>query len=56
MINEDSHAVDMMIHGLDWLTPAEMVPLHEPSAELTPLDGGYITPMKGYETRVYLVG
>ena len=54
LLNEDGHGVDMMIHGLDWVGPADMKPLYEPSSPLTPLDGGYITPMEPYETRLYL--
>jgi len=56
MINEDSHGVDMFVQGLDWISPEKLVPLNEPSSELTPLDGGIITPMNGYETRLYVAG
>jgi len=33
-----------------------LVPVNEPSADLTPLDGGFITPMRGHEVRLYLAG
>lgn len=56
MINEDSHGVDMFVQGLDWIDPQSLVPLNEPSSELTPLDGGIITPMNGYEMRLYVAG
>ena len=54
MINEDSHAVDMIVHGLDWIEPGDLVPVNAPSSDLTELEGGLITPMAGYETRIYV--
>ncbi|OQB41275.1 MAG: hypothetical protein BWY06_00903 [Candidatus Latescibacteria bacterium ADurb.Bin168] len=56
MINEDAHSVDMHIRGLDDVVRRGLVPVNEPSADLTPLDGGYITPMRGHEVRLYLAG
>ena len=56
MINEDAHSVDMHIRGLDDVVRRGLVPVNEPSADLTPLDGGYITPMRGHEVRLYLTG
>ena len=56
MINEDGHSVDMFISGLAEALPGDLRPINTPSADLTPLDGGFITPMKGYETRLYVAG
>ena len=56
MINEDAHSVDMHIRGLDDVVQRGLVPVNEPSADLTPLDGGYVTPMRGHEVRLYLAG
>jgi hypothetical protein len=54
MINEDAHAVDMFVSGLDSIDYSSLVPIYEPSSDLTPLDGGLITPMEGHETRIYV--
>lgn len=55
MINEDAHEIDLHIRGLDTIVaPSSLVPVNEPSSELTPLDAGYITPMRGHEVRLYI--
>ena len=54
LVNEDPFEQDGIISGIDWVEPTEMRPVARPSADLTRIADGFITPMQGYEARVYV--
>jgi hypothetical protein len=56
LINEDPTGADVMVRGLDWIQTDELEPITPVSSELTPVAGGSVTPMNGYETRIYVAG
>lgn len=56
LANEDPFDQEAIITGVDWLDVSKMRPVCEPSAPLTRIDEGWITPMKGYEVRLYVSG
>ena len=54
LINQDPYEHDAILSGLDWIDPAEMRPVIEPSADLVRLGEGYVTVMQPYEVRLYV--
>ena len=54
LVNEDPFPADAMLVGLDWADPRAMRPVNEPSSPITRVSDGYVTPMNGYEVRIYV--
>jgi len=54
LVNEDFVEHDVMVTGLEWIDADDLVPMFDLVDELRSTNSGYVTRMKGQETRLYL--